>query len=66
NGDLFRENEKTLSRSRDGRYSMWLPPGSHEITVAARGYRPQTLNVTVEQLNDPVKLDVNLVPRNVA
>jgi hypothetical protein len=39
----------------DGKFTADLPPGSYKITVVARGYAQQQLNVTIEQNGVAIK-----------
>lgn len=58
--NVFNHGEVTKSRARDGRYGLWLPLGSWNVTFAAAGHTSRTLPVTVASLNNPVVLDVLL------
>jgi outer membrane receptor protein involved in Fe transport len=42
----------------DGKYTLEVPPGSHEVKVSIPGYQPKTLKVDVA--NTPVQADVTL------
>ncbi len=52
--------EVTRSRGRDGRYGLWLPIGTWNVTFAAAGHVSRTLPITVTTLDTPVVLDVLL------
>lgn len=54
--------EKIASRARDGRFSMWVPPGSYQVTFTAPGFQPVTKPVSVTALNTTTTLDVELIP----
>ncbi|MEO6594188.1 MAG: M14 family zinc carboxypeptidase [Planctomycetota bacterium] len=58
--NVFNHGEKTMSRASDGRYGLWLPIGSWNVTFAAAGHQSRTVPVTVTSLNAPVQLDVLL------
>ena len=58
--NLFNHGEVTKSRARDGRYGLWLPVGSWNVSFAAAGHATRTVPVTVTSLNNPVALDVLL------
>jgi hypothetical protein len=57
---VLNHGEVTKSRARDGRYGLWLPAGTWNVTFAAPGHVSRTLPVTVAGLNAPVALDVTL------
>jgi hypothetical protein len=57
---VLNHGEVTKSRARDGRYGLWLPIGTWNVTFAAPGHVSRTLPVTVASLNAPVTLDVIL------
>jgi hypothetical protein len=58
--NLFNHGEVTKSRALDGRYGLWLPLGTWNVTFAAPGHLSRTLPVTVASLDSPVALDVLL------
>ncbi len=58
--NVFNHGEVTKSRASDGRYGLWLPVGTWNVTFAAAGHQSRTLPVTVTSLNSPVELDVLL------
>lgn len=58
---FFSLGEQTKSRLRDGRYGLWLPLGSWNVTYSAPGHLPTTLPVTVTAYDQPVVLDVTLI-----
>lgn len=60
--NLFSHGEVTKSRARDGRYGLWLPIGSWNVTFAATGHASKTVPVTVTGYDVPVVLDVVLEP----
>ncbi|MDP6930387.1 MAG: M14 family zinc carboxypeptidase [Planctomycetota bacterium] len=62
----FSHGETRRSRARDGRYSLWLPIGSHTVSVSAPGHRTQTRTVQITTLNSPQNLDFELIPTNVS
>jgi HSP20 family molecular chaperone IbpA len=39
----------------DGSISVDLPPGTYKATVESAGYKPQTLDVTIEENGVAVK-----------
>jgi hypothetical protein len=57
---VLNHGEVTKSRARDGRYGLWLPVGSWNVTFSAPGHQSRTLPVTVAALNAPLQLDVLL------
>lgn len=58
--NVLNHGEVTKSRTRDGRYGLWLPVGSWNVTFAAPGHVSRTVPVTVTSLNNPVDVDVLL------
>lgn len=58
--NVLNHGEVTKSRERDGRYGLWLPVGTWNVTFAAPGHQSRTLPVTVASLNSPIELDVLL------
>jgi hypothetical protein len=58
--NVFNHGEVAKSRSRDGRYGLWLPLGSWNVTFAAPGHQSRTVPVTVSSYDSPVALDVLL------
>jgi hypothetical protein len=52
----------TKSHARDGRYGLWLPLGSWNVTFAAAGHQARVVPVTVSSYDAPVALDVLLEP----
>ncbi len=60
--NLFNHGEKAMSRSRDGRYGLWLPKGSYQVTWQAAGFRSVTRSVTVTQLNQSQSLEIEMIP----
>jgi hypothetical protein len=59
---LFNHGEKTRSRARDGRYGLWLPIGTWNVTCAAAGYQSRSKTVTVTQYDQPQSLEIELEP----
>jgi hypothetical protein len=58
--NIVNHGEVCRSRSRDGRYGLWLPIGSWSVTFAAPGHVSQTFPITVSAYDSPVTLDVTL------
>jgi Zinc carboxypeptidase len=58
--NLFSHGEVTRSRSRDGRYGLWLPIGTWNVTYSAPGHVSQTTTVTVSNYDVTVVADVTL------
>lgn len=56
----FAHGEVSESRARDGRYALWLPLGTWNVTFAAPGHVSKTVPVTVTSYDQPVTLDVML------
>jgi hypothetical protein len=46
----------------DGRYTLWVPPGSYRLRASRSGYTPQERDITVADVNQSVTADFNLVP----
>jgi hypothetical protein len=46
----------------DGRYTLWVPPGSYQLRVSRSGFAAQLRTVTVADLNQPVTADFQLAP----
>lgn len=60
--NVFHHGEVTKSRSRDGRYGLWLPLGSWDVTYAAPGHVSVTVPVTVTTYDAPMTIEVVLSP----
>jgi hypothetical protein len=58
----FTLGEASLGRARDGRYGLWLPLGTWQVTWSAPGHEPETRTVTVQSYDQPQQEDVVLVP----
>ena len=58
--NVFNHGEVTRSRSRDGRYGLWLPLGSWNVTYSAPGHQSRTIPVTVTSYDQPVVQDIIL------
>ncbi|HEX5054854.1 MAG TPA: M14 family zinc carboxypeptidase [Planctomycetota bacterium] len=58
--NVFNHGEVARSRSRDGRYGLWLPIGSWSVTYSAPGHVSQTVPVTVTAYDSTVTADVTL------
>jgi len=58
--NLLNHGEVTKSRARDGRYGLWLPIGTWNVTFAAAGHASRTVPITVAGYDAPVSLDVVL------
>lgn len=58
--NVLNHGEVTKSRSRDGRYGLWLPLGTWNVTFAAAGHQSRTFPVAVTSYDAPVELDVVL------
>lgn len=58
--NLLNHGEVTKSRSRDGRYGLWLPLGTWNVTFAAPGHDSRTIAVTVASYDQPVDVEVVL------
>jgi hypothetical protein len=57
---VLNHGEVTRSRARDGRYGLWLPLGSWNVTFAAAGHQSRTVPVVVTGYDTPLALDVLL------
>lgn len=58
--NVFNHGEVTKSRGRDGRYGLWLPIGSWNVTFAAPNHLSQTIPVTVSTYDSPVTTEIVL------
>jgi hypothetical protein len=58
--NVFNHGEVTKSRALDGRYGLWLPVGTWNVSFAAPGHVTRTIPITVANLNSPVVVDVLL------
>lgn len=58
--NVLNHGEVTKSRARDGRYGLWLPIGTWDVTFAAPGHQSRTVPVTVAGYDAPVDLEVLL------
>jgi hypothetical protein len=58
--NVLNHGEVTRSRATDGRYGLWLPVGSWNVTFAAPGHVSRTVPVTVASLNAPLDLEILL------
>ncbi|GAB4136757.1 MAG: hypothetical protein Fur0037_01520 [Planctomycetota bacterium] len=59
---ILNHGEVTKSRARDGRYGLWLPLGTWQITYAAPGHQSRTTTVTVTSYDSPQAIEVELDP----
>ncbi|MCC6672081.1 MAG: hypothetical protein IT458_13545 [Planctomycetes bacterium] len=59
---LFSHGEQTVARARDGRFGLWLPLGTWQVTFTAAGHQPYTKTVTVSAYDTPQTLEVDLEP----
>ncbi len=57
---IFALGETTTSRASDGRYSLWLPKGTWDVEVAAKGFVPKVMQVKVDAYDQALSLDVKL------
>ncbi|HEX6812018.1 MAG TPA: M14 family zinc carboxypeptidase [Planctomycetota bacterium] len=57
---VLNHGEVTKSRASDGRYGLWLPLGTWNVTFAAAGHTSKTVPVTVSSYNAPAVLEVLL------
>jgi hypothetical protein len=60
--DPFQHGERARSRGRDGRYALWLPFGTWQVTWSAPGFVPATRSLTVTTYDQPQDLEIELVP----
>jgi len=58
----FSHGEVSMSRARDGRYGLWLPTGSWNVTWSAPGFQSRTELVQVTAYNQAQVQDVELEP----
>ncbi len=58
----FSHGEKGGSRGRDGRYCLWLPIGTFQVTFTATGYQPVSRTMKVTSYDQPQTQDVLMVP----
>lgn len=58
--NVFNHGELTKSRTRDGRYGLWLPLGSWNVTYSAPNHVDMTVAVTVTNYDQPVLQDIVL------
>lgn len=59
---LFGAGESTFSRARDGRYGVWLPVGSWQVTFSAPGFMSLTRSVVVDSLDHAASIEVDMQP----
>ncbi len=62
NAATFNHGEVTMSRARDGRYGLWLPLGTWNVTYTAPGHQPHSVVVTNSSYNQPQSIEVVLDP----
>ncbi|MCB9869570.1 MAG: hypothetical protein H6837_06915, partial [Planctomycetes bacterium] len=60
--NLFAYNEQAASRARDGRYALWLPLGTYQVTFSAPGFASVTKTVVVTSYDAPQALEIDMVP----
>lgn len=58
----FSHGETIRSRPRDGRYNGYLPIGNWTLEFTAPGFKPVIKSVTVSSYNNPIDLDIDMVP----
>jgi predicted deacylase len=58
----FVHGEVTKSRALNGRYGLWLPLGTWQVTYAAAGHQSQTRSITVTGYDAPQTHEVVLDP----
>jgi len=46
----------------DGSYGFWVPVGKYQIRAEHSGYQTQTVNVLLSKLDQPVTVNITLVP----
>ena len=64
--NVFNHGETCESRARDGRYGLWLPLGSWNVTYAAPGHQSVTVPVSVTSYDNPTMTEVVLSPNGTA
>ncbi len=57
---LFNHGEHSASRASDGRFSLWLPKGTWDVEVTAKGHAPKVVQVKVDAYDQAMTLDVKL------
>lgn len=60
--NLLQHGEVTKSRASDGRYGLWLPLGTWDVTFAAPGHQSRTRSITVSSYDQPQALEIELEP----
>jgi hypothetical protein len=60
--NLFSHGEVSRARARDGRYGLWLPLGTWDVTYAAPGHQSKTVTVTAAAYDAGQVIDVVLQP----
>ncbi|MCY2955719.1 MAG: M14 family zinc carboxypeptidase [Planctomycetota bacterium] len=58
----FSHGEVQTSRSRDGRYALWLPLGTWTVTWSAALHQSRSQAVTITNYDQPLTIDVELDP----
>ncbi len=58
--NVFNHGEVTKSRVRDGRYGLWLPLGTWNVTYSAPGHVDVIMPVTISSYDAPIIHDVVL------
>lgn len=46
-GEVFQDGQTIRALGRNGRYSLWMGPGSYDVTFAAPGHHPLTVPATL-------------------
>src|SRR5262249_9783322 len=46
----------------DGRYTLWVPPGTYHLRASRAGFTTQQRDITVADINQPVTADFQLAP----
>ena len=59
---LFSEGEVAHSRERDGRFALWIPPGTWTVRFAAPGFSTITRRITVPASGSLPDLDLEMIP----
>ncbi len=57
---LFSHGEHTGSRKSDGLFSLWLPKGTWDVEIRAKGHVTKVVQVKVEAYDQAMTLDVKL------